>query len=146
MIQKEDEDALVEKNVRSLHALASQNGESIGPNTARSVAFGMALATLKARETERLLRDVFTEDRRERRVAEAAERASIERLTALAPDPDELAVLALSGTISGPQARAILGSARFTSTMDGHLLVTMDLSALLPTTNAEPARLPEEHP
>lgn len=55
MWSKEDEDAMVERNSRSIMALASQNGEQIGLRTAESLAFQQALASLHARELLRAL-------------------------------------------------------------------------------------------
>lgn len=55
---KEDEDALVERNLRSLRAEASLYGDARVPEGfLRSIAFGQALATLHHRETLRALRD-----------------------------------------------------------------------------------------
>lgn len=56
---KEDEDALVERNLRSLRAEASLYGGDarVPEGFLRSVAFGQALATLHHRETLKALRD-----------------------------------------------------------------------------------------
>ena len=47
---KEDEDFLIERNIKSFNALAAQHQESLGPQTLHHIAFSMALATLHARE------------------------------------------------------------------------------------------------
>lgn len=49
---KEEEDALVEAKLRSLQALAVQNGEVLPPLTGRSIAHAMALISLHAKAVE----------------------------------------------------------------------------------------------
>ena len=50
MWTKEDEDVLVERNEKSLRALALLDGDRLSENTVRTIAFGQALATLHLRE------------------------------------------------------------------------------------------------
>lgn len=73
---REEEDALVEKNYNSLVALARQNGEDIGHRTARSIAFGMALSTLHAREHNAFLADYIKSCRPPTRIILTPEEAA----------------------------------------------------------------------
>jgi hypothetical protein len=63
----DEEEALIERNILSIKALALQHGDAISDTCARSIAFGQALATLHHRTTLRVYADTLRSLRDERR-------------------------------------------------------------------------------